>query len=184
LIAPLIYLVRAHHRLFLTHKYPGSKINYELRIIGDGPLLDRLKELSKGLNIKFLGELDHQNVLKEISSGSIFILPCINSKDGDSEGIPVSIMEAMANNIPVISTTHAGIPQLIQNGKEGILSNKKDKRSLSKNIAKEIIKLIHDEELKKDMVNNAKNKVQKNFNIKTQSEKLLDHYKKLLAHKK
>ncbi len=108
----------------------------ELLIVGDGPLREALQHraaAAKGRNsIRFLGALSHSEVLQHISGGSVFVLASRTSADGDMEGIPVVLMEAMAAGTPVISTDHSGIPELIEDGVSGLLVAEDNSAALAK----------------------------------------------------
>jgi colanic acid/amylovoran biosynthesis glycosyltransferase len=62
------------------------------------------------------------------------VAPSVTAANGDSEGIPVTIMEAMACGLPVVSTVHAGIPELIENGVSGLLAAERDAEALRAHI--------------------------------------------------
>lgn len=110
----------------LIKKYPRIRYN----IVGDGYLRENLERLILDLDlnekIKILGWLDEDEVFKLMHDSDIFILTSVTSQDGDQEGIPVSLMEAMAVGLPVISTYHSGIPELVTDGKSGFLVPEKD----------------------------------------------------------
>lgn len=89
----------------------------EYRIVGDGPLAATLREqalaLGLGDSVRFFGARGHAEVLRLMDEADLFILPSVTAADGDMEGIPVALMEAMALGLPVITTRHSGIPELI-----------------------------------------------------------------------
>ena len=74
----------------------------------------------------------------------MFVLPCKIARSGDMDGIPVTLMEAMAMKLPVISTTVSGIPELIENGSSGILVPPND----FKKLAEAIIFLVRNQEIR------------------------------------
>lgn len=92
-------------------------LDLKLRIVGNGPMLDHLKVLSRTLNVgdatEFIGALGHEETLREIASAHIFCLPCKVSRNGDVDGIPVVLMEAMASGTPVVTCSVSGIPELV-----------------------------------------------------------------------
>jgi len=109
--------------------------NFRLEIAGDGPMLSELKEmvLEKGLNgkVRFMGALPHEEALKWFRGLDLFILACRKDSNGDQDGIPVVLMEAMAMGIPTISTRISGIPELIENGETGLLAEPDNPDSLA-----------------------------------------------------
>ena len=105
-------------------------------IIGDGPLRSQLESLAFSLevNVQFLGKRSNDEVRVSLERAALFCLPSITASDGDSEGLPISILEAQALKIPVVSTRHAGIPEIISSGKNGLLSDEKNVVDLASNI--------------------------------------------------
>ena len=97
-----------------------NKFEFQARIIGDGPLMPDIKKqiLAAGLESKvdLAGSLPHAAVAAEIAQCDFFVLACRRAANGDIDGIPVVLMEAMAAAKPVISTTLSGIPELIRPG--------------------------------------------------------------------
>ncbi len=104
--------------------------NAKLVLAGNGALLARCKELVKELFIEdkvvFTGHLVEDEVVKLMKEADVFLHHSITASNGDKEGVPTVIMEAMASGIPVISTYHSGIPELINDGVSGFLVHEKD----------------------------------------------------------
>lgn len=102
----------------------------QLTFIGDGPLLASCQEYVQrnGLSehIHFLGHQSHDFVLESMLKSRIFLQHSVTSSEGDKEGTPVSIAEAMAVEMPVISTFHAGIQDVVTSGENGYLVHEKD----------------------------------------------------------
>jgi colanic acid/amylovoran biosynthesis glycosyltransferase len=115
----------------LLHKYP----QVEYRIVGDGPLrpdLSRLiQDASASEQIKILGWRTQEDIVKLMQEAHIFLAPSITSSTGDQEGIPVVLMEAMARGLPVVSTWHSGIPELVQDGVSGLLAPERNSDALA-----------------------------------------------------
>ncbi|MBI1286589.1 MAG: glycosyltransferase [Flavobacteriales bacterium] len=108
--------------------------NAELRMVGldeGNGIMESCRSLVKALGIEtqveFLGSLDHESIAQEMRSASLFVQHSVTAPEtGDREGTPVAIMEAMACGMPIVSTKHAGIEDMIQNGQTGILVNEFD----------------------------------------------------------
>lgn len=95
-----------------------------LTVIGadpDGKILKEYRRNNTDLPINFAGVLGSDETLSIVSAASFFVLPCIEAANGDKDGIPVALMEAMGMGVPCISTRVSGIPELIENNISGIL---------------------------------------------------------------
>ena len=101
-----------------------------LRMVGDGILLGPCKALVRSLGIgdrvTFTGALSHKQVRKEMARATVFVQHSLTASTGDQEGTPVSIMEAGASGLPVVSTRHSGIPDLVIHEQTGLLVDECD----------------------------------------------------------
>jgi len=110
---------------------------YEFKsiIIGDGPEYSKLNKLVENYNLEKIviltKALPFDEVMKVYKKASIFVLPCIIASNNDRDGIPNTILEAMAFRLPVISTRISGIPEAIENMKTGLLIKEKVKEKLA-----------------------------------------------------
>jgi colanic acid/amylovoran biosynthesis glycosyltransferase len=90
---------------------------WQYEIVGDGPLLPTLQQLAKRLGVealvRFRGFLSREETIDALRAASVFLLASRTAPDGDTEGTPVSIIEAATLGIPVIATLHAGIPEIL-----------------------------------------------------------------------
>lgn len=109
----------------------GEGIALECTIAGDGPELDRLKALAAGLPVKFPGAVANRDVTALLDGTDIFALPCQISPDGDRDGIPVVLMEAMAQGICAVAGDLPTIRELIRNNEGGCLVPPGDARALA-----------------------------------------------------
>jgi len=163
--------------LLMAAKILGdAKFKFIMTIIGDGVLKGRLLKLRKkyGLENKvFLaGSVTHDDFNKYYKSADLFVLPCISDEKNDSDGLPVSLLEAMAYGLPVISTEVANIPEAISSN-EGILVPEKNPAALAEAIMKS---LSENKEIINNRIQNARKKIEKEYNIVNETQKL----KKLL----
>lgn len=116
--------------------------NLRLKMVGEGDLLPICKDLVFALGleekVEFLGKLNHDEVISFINNADCFIQHSKTSENGDKEGMPVAIMEALNLKTPIISTIHSGIPDIVKHGINGLLSNEKDIDAMAENILKSI----------------------------------------------
>ena len=107
-------------------------------IIGDGPLRTQLAETARRLQvddlITFYGARDTVFVQEMLSKAHIFVLPSVTPENGDEEGRPLAIQEAFAAGLPVVSTYHGGIPELVQDGVTGVLVPERDSDALAQGV--------------------------------------------------
>lgn len=93
-------------------------MSFKCHIVGDGPLKLELEKMvaNYDLNdeVRFLGGVPQKEVLSQLSNADLFVLACTIAKDGDRDGMPVAIAEAMAMELPVISTHILGISELVR----------------------------------------------------------------------
>ncbi len=111
-------------------------------IVGDGPERPYLEKLIKKLhlqnNVTIAGWKAQKEVAILLDQSHIFVLPSITASDGNEEGIPNALKEAMATGMPVIATYHAGNEELIENDVSGYLVPQKDVSELSKKMKRVI----------------------------------------------
>lgn len=115
------YLIKAFAKVIEKNKNEKLK----LYIVGDGPekeaLLDFVYDLKIENDVIFTGSLAHEKIKQILYKSHIFVLSSVTEFDGTEEGIPNALMEAMATGMPVVSTKHSGIPELIIDRETGFL---------------------------------------------------------------
>ena len=121
-----IYTIKAYAE-FIKNNPNHNSI---LKLAGDGLLLNDMKLLVKSLNIEqnveFLGSVTSSEAKELMDNVHCFLHHSVTSSIGDQEGIPTAIMEAMAMELPIISTFHSGIPELVEDGVNGYLVAEKN----------------------------------------------------------
>ncbi len=145
-----------------------------LDLVGDGPARRAMETEAVRLNVAsavtFHGSINQDRVREILSSASVFVLPSF------AEGVPVSLMEAMAMEIPCIGTYAGGIPELIRSGEDGILIAPSDSGAL----AAAIEQLMDDPDLRQRLGKAARRKVAKEYNLAANAERLLSIFERRL----
>ena len=172
----LSYGIEAIAKLLLDR--PQLKLRYQ--IVGDGTLRKKLAHQIERLKItdrvELLGWQEQQQVKSIISQADIVLAPSITSQVGDCEGIPVSLMEAMAQAVPVVSTYHSGIPELVEDGVTGYLVKEKHVADL----ARKLEQLADNSSLRRKMGTSGRKKVTEAYNIEFLCDRLVEIYQELL----
>lgn len=112
------------HLLDALARLRDEGVAWRAVLAGDGPLLPALREQRAALDLESLeiaGPLQIADVRRLLGEADAFVLPCVVAPDGDIDGIPVSLMEAMASGCPVVSTSVSGIPELLNDGAAGLI---------------------------------------------------------------
>jgi glycosyltransferase involved in cell wall biosynthesis len=143
-------------------KYSEAKLYF----CGDGMLyntcINVVNYLEESNNVIFLGHISAKELEKLYEKVVGFVQHSITTLDGDMEGTPVAILEASAAGLPVIATKHAGIPDVIQHEKTGLLVNEHD----VKQMAEYMILLLDNKEYAKTLGKKGREFVQSNFTMK------------------
>jgi len=151
---------------------------FRCRVIGEGPLRSRLQAQidRQGLTelVALVGARPQTEVRAALAAATIFALPSLITPGGDRDGIPVSLMEAMAAGTPVVSTRVSGIPELIEEEREGLLVPPGDSRALADALAR----LLDDAALRRRLATAARAKIEREFDAAREANKLLE----LFAH--
>ena len=158
-------------------RYP----NATLTIAGEGPLLDELQKLTRELNIEervsFTGFVSQEQLREIYYRSHIFLHPSQIGRDGNQEGVPNSMLEAMASGLPVFATEHGGIPEAIENAVSGVLVREHDHEALSRALLSATQDLI----FLSRIARSAAEVVRKNFDLRTQAQRLDDIYLQIIG---
>ncbi|RQW63880.1 glycosyltransferase [Vibrio viridaestus] len=155
------------------HRY----FDVKFLIVGDGPLRKEAEFLIEENNassyIKLIGEASHEAVSSMLSSSDVFLLPSVTATNGDQEGIPVALMEAMLHGLVVVSTYHSGIPELVQDKINGFLVDEHSLDGITEALS--TIKNLSGCEI--DMIRaNAINTIKEKFDSEDLSSTLIKHF--------
>ncbi|WP_218092952.1 glycosyltransferase [Paenibacillus solanacearum] len=168
-------LIRAFRQVH--RQFPEAR----LIMIGDGRMKAKLQQLSRSLRLEkhivFTGALPHQEVAVQLEKAHLFCLPSKKDRTGNQEGIPNALKEAMACGLPVISTFHAGIPELIEDGVSGHLVAENN----SQKLAAKLIQVLRHPETWQQLGRQARSKVETEFNRKGQIAKLEQLFDRIIA---
>ena len=173
---------KGHHILIeALSKVKKKMSNFRLTIVGDGPdrqaLEKQIKSLGLDGHIQLAGDQQHAEVRNILNQAHIFCLASVTGKDGNMEGLPVSILEAQAVGLPVVSTRHSGIPEGVIEGKSAILADEDNPTDL----ANKLLEMMSQPEKWPEIGSEGRNWVVHNFNAVKQAEELRDFYIKLLG---
>ncbi|OUR61402.1 hypothetical protein A9Q74_09565 [Colwellia sp. 39_35_sub15_T18] len=161
------YLIKACNEL------KKDQYNFNVEIVGDGPLTDELKALTSELglttHISFLGTMPNNQVSEWLKKLDAFVLPSVKDSNGDMDGIPVSLMEAMASGVPVISTDLSGIKELVINQQTGFLAESANEQDLADKMK---LLLTTEPALLNKLTEQAEKHVKQNFNQLANAEKI------------
>lgn len=160
----------------------GQPLSYD--IVGDGELRGRLQSLIHDLKLEktvhLLGWKTQQEVVEILNRAHILLAPSVTAESGDQEGTPVALMEAMAIGLPVISTHHSGIPEMIRNGVCGYLVPERNADAL----ADRILDLARHPERWGAMGNAGRAIVESEFDTRKLGDELVEMYRSLTIHHK
>jgi len=152
-------------------------LNVAITMIGDGVLKNDLHALARetGLydSIEWTGYQPHDFFVKALHEADLFLSPSVTAADGDTEGgAPVAIIEAGASGLPVVSTTHADIPEVVLDGETGLLAPERDVEAL----VEAICRLATNPELRLEFGRRARAHVEENYEAARQGELLTEIY--------
>lgn len=126
-----------------------------------------LESMGISERIEVLGDRNEAQILELYRTSDIFALACVVAENGDQDGMPNVLLEAMACGVPVVTTPVAGIPELVEDGKNGYLVPQRDSESLA-----EAIEKMLDPELRQRLGRSGRETVQGEFDIRATSSKL------------
>ena len=155
-------------------------IQFHHTLIGDGDDLDSLQKLVQDLRLepltRWMGTQPHNEVIRQYQQADLFVLGCEIAANGDRDGIPNVCVESMAMGVPVVATRISAIPELIENGKTGLLVEPGNSEAL----ADAMIKALMDADLRQEMIAAARDRVSRDFNNRSLIGDLADLYTRAL----
>ncbi len=169
------YSIRAVAKI--AQRYPYITFD----IIGDGPLRQELSDLIEALDmqktISLLGWRDEQEIIDTLTESHLFVAPSVTAAEGNQDA-PINVLkEAMALGLPVVSTTHGGIPELVEDGVSGFLVPERDADA----IAQALTTLIEHPERWPAMGEAGRAYVEAHYNLDSLNDRLLALYQQLVT---
>jgi glycosyltransferase involved in cell wall biosynthesis len=147
---------------------------YECWLVGKGKLRGQINKLIKSKKLQkkvlLLGAHSQHEVVERYKKAHAYVLPCICGSDGNRDGLPVSIVEALASGLPVITTPMTGNPEVVRHENNGILVPFHDPQALAEAMGRLIKEDSYYEQLRK----NTRASVEKQFNIHRTVQDLAD----------
>jgi colanic acid/amylovoran biosynthesis glycosyltransferase len=176
---------KGHHVLMRAFKKIKDKFpKATLTIIGGGELKGYLESLAAqldlGASFSLLDHLHKDEVRKRMAKADLFCAASLEASNGDLEGIPNTLKEAMALGVPVVSTNHAGIPELITHQQEGFLVEENNVDEL----AEALEFMLSHRSLWEDFTIAGRQKVEQLFDERKQLQLQAQYYDELLGGRK
>jgi len=167
------YILRAMHLV------QREQTDCELTIIGDGPLRPSLEELARDLKLHcdFRGVQPAPIVRDMLQKSRVFCVPSVTAANGDSEGLGLVFAEAQSMGVPVVSTLHGGIPEIVSSEETGFLVPERAPQAL----AEALSTLLADESIWQRFREAAQVRIRDHFDIRVQTHLLESIYDRLLG---
>ena len=150
----------------------GYSLRYTL--IGDGEerrsILNQLNKLGLKTICTWLGTQPHHRVIDEYRKADLFVLGCEVARNGDRDGIPNVFLESMAMGVPVLATRVSAIPELVEDGRTGLLVDPGEHQQMAQCMAK----LLVGEELRQRIIDSARRRVREEFDNRELIQRLAE----------
>jgi colanic acid/amylovoran biosynthesis glycosyltransferase len=149
---------------------------FRCRIVGTGPLEDELRvQIEAGRLegcVELAGPRPQEEVRGIVGNASVLAAPCVIATDGNRDGLPTVLLEAMALGTPCVATDVTGIPEIVKHGQTGLLVPQRDAHALADSMAS----LLDEAELRTSLASSARSMIEKNFDIHRQAETLRQEF--------
>ena len=143
-----------------------GQVEFRCEIIGTGERREALKALIAELDLEqhvtLVGPRSQDQVLRAYRRATVFALPCIVASDGNRDGLPTVLLEAMAVGLPVVSTRLVGVPEIVEHGVDGLLVEPGDSAAL----AASLTRVLRDGELRDNLSRAGRRKVGQRFDVR------------------
>jgi glycosyltransferase involved in cell wall biosynthesis len=156
-------------------------VEFHCEIIGTGDqesdLRSRIDRFGLRKRVDLTGALPQQNVIQRLQNAAVFVAPCVIGIDGNRDGIPTVLLEAMALGAPCISTDVTGIPEVVQHEETGLIVPQRNPAAL----ADSIIRLLADRSLRNRLSQAARILIENKFDIVSNSARLRNLFRQVLS---
>lgn len=161
-----------------VRRLEGEGRAVRLVLVGEGPMEQELRQAAASLKqVEFMGWMPNQDLRRWMRGALALCVPSQIASDGDAEGLPTVVIEAMAAGTPVIGSRHAGIGEAVEDGKTGFLIPEKDPDAL----AAALRRLMDERGLRHDLGENARRAAVENFEMSAQSRRLEKRLQDVIA---
>jgi len=171
------YLIRAFPSVLKKHA------NAVLHIVGSGPCKGDLMSLSERLQVQeevvFQDAVSQEELVRYYSMADVFVLPSVMTDEGETEGLGVVLLEAMASGVPVIASATGGIPDIVRDQETGLLVQQKDPGDL----AEKINRVLADQELRQRLSEMGRGFVKERFSWSVIAKRYLELFRSGLEEK-
>lgn len=155
--------------------------SFKCRIIGTGPLLSSLHAQIESLGLSdrvtLTGPLPQHEVRKEVQAAAVLAAPCVVGEDGNRDGLPTTLLEAMALGTPCVSTDVTGIPEAIRHDKTGLIVPQHD----SKSLADALGGLMDQPRLRERLATAARRLIEQEFDVAKSAGRLREIFTKIAS---
>lgn len=177
-----LYPVKGHRFLLeACAELVRTGVTLKCHLVGDGPDRAELEQLTQQLGLEqhvvFRGSLPRTEVASEIASANVLVVPSILTPEGRREGIPVVCMEGLAGGTPVVASALSGIPELVEDGVNGLLVPPGD----SAGLAAALLRLHGDPALRERLARAGRETASEICDVHRNTEKLLDVMREVTA---
>jgi len=159
----------------------AENVPFSYRVIGDGPLRYELESLSQELGLRhkvvFLGPQSHETVVQQLTQADVMLMPSVTASNGEQEGLPNAIKEAMALGVLVVASDHSGIPELVIPEVTGVLTQERDVEG----IAKALRTLLRDRESWDSVAHSARRMVEDEYDLPVVQQELIAGYRSVFS---
>lgn len=150
---------------------------FECRILGGGELESQLRARIRAAGlvdqVKLLGPRPRSEVIAELQGAALHAAPCVEAADGDRDGLPTTLLEAMALGAPCVSTDVAGIPEVIRDGETGLVVGQCDVAGLTDALER----LLGDAALRVRLAEGARRRIEADFDVKRNAAQLRELFR-------